>query len=127
LETEGDISIVEVDVQGDRITSLVLESAETAGYLAPGSPVTVLFKESEVSIGIAPYAGLSIRNRLPCAVRAINQGRILSHLILDYKGRTLHSLISTHALLDMRLQPGMRVEALIKATEVSLAERDVRL
>jgi molybdate transport system regulatory protein len=122
LETEGEISLVEVDVRGEKLTSLVLESAASGAYLAPGRPVTVLFKESELSIALAPSPGISIRNRLPCVISSIRSGRILSHLVLEFKGSSLHSLISTHAVGELGLRPGLAVEALIKATEVSLAE-----
>jgi molybdate transport system regulatory protein len=127
LETEGEISLVELDVRGLSLTSLVLESAHSAGYLVPGSPVTVYFKESEVSIALAPAQGLSIRNRIACKIQTVTEGRILSHLVLECPQTRLHSLISTRALRELGLQPGLAVHALIKATEVSLAEGHVRL
>lgn len=121
LETEGEISLVEVDVPGARLTALVLESAESAAYLAVGSPVTVLFKETEVSIALGTAPGLSIRNRLPCSIRSVAEGRILSHLILEGASGVVHSLITTRAVREMGLRPGLAVHALIKSTEVSLA------
>ena len=127
LETEGELSLVEVDVSGARLTSLVLESAGSAGYLAVGKPVTVFFKESEVSLALPPISGLSIRNRIACVIETVTEGRILSHLMLRCEAGALHSLISTHALRELRLSPGQAVEALIKATEVSLAEGHVRI
>ena len=120
-ETSGDLCLVEVEVAGARITSLVLESPETAGFAA-GKPVTVLFKESEVSLAASPTAGISIRNRLPCVVTAVVEGKILSHVVLDYRGHRLHSLITTHALRELALAQGREVTALIKSTEVSLLE-----
>ncbi len=123
LEIEGGISLVEADVLGERFTALVLESAETAGYLAVGSRIQVQFKEAEVSIALpAPGFTVSIRNRIPCVVRSITQGKILSHLILDFHGSDMHSLISTRAVAELGLRPGLAVQALIKATEVGLAE-----
>jgi molybdate transport system regulatory protein len=127
LESAGDICLVEVDVLGDLITSLVLEPAGADGYLAVGKPVSVLFKESEVSIATAPVAGISIRNRLACTIVSIAEGGILSHLGLEYKGQVLHSLITTRALRQLRLQNGQKVEALIKSTEVSLQEGHARI
>lgn len=133
LESEGDLSLVEIDAGGIRLSSLVLDSVRSAAWLAPGSAVTVLFKESEVALAAgdpAQLAPLSIRNRLPCAVRAITAGRILAHIELecgleDEPARgsaTLHALISARACAELGLAPGMAVTALIKATEVSLAE-----
>ncbi len=124
-KTEGDISLVGVDVAGSRITSLVIESADTATYLAPGSPVTVLFKESEVSLAVGPAPRISIRNRLPCEVVSLTGSGILAHVVLTFGGTLLHSLISVQAARELGLQPGSLVHALIKATEVGLAEGHV--
>lgn len=122
LETEGEISLVEMDVHGCRLTSLVLESERSADYLAPGKSINVLFKESEVSLALGACLDLSIRNRLPCSIRGITGGRILSHVDLEFGPYTLHSLITTQALRELGLKAGMPVYALIKSTEVSLAE-----
>lgn len=127
LETEGDISLVEVDASGVRLISLVLESTASSAHLAAGRPVTVLFKESEVSISLQPASPMTIRNRIPCVIRTLTEGRILSHLTLDWNGGILHALVTTRAVRDLRLVPGLPVEALIKATEVSLAEGHGRI
>lgn len=126
LETEGEISRVGIDVAGTRLTSLVLEAADTAAYLAPGKPVTVLFKESEVSLAVGPEPRVSIRNRLACEVISLETGRILSHVVLGFAGSRLHSLISAQAVRELGLKPGLAVHALVKATEVGLAEGHVR-
>jgi molybdate transport system regulatory protein len=126
LETEGEISRVGIDVAGTRLTSLVLEAADTAAYLAPGSPVTVLFKESEVSLAVGAEPRISIRNRLPCEVVSLQAGRILAHVVLSFAETRLHSLISAQAARELGLQAGLSVYALVKATEVGLAEGHVR-
>jgi molybdate transport system regulatory protein len=124
-KTEGEISLVGIDVSGSRITSLVLESSDSAAYLAPGSPVTVLFKESEVALAVGPALRISIRNQLPCEVVSLTGSGILAHVVLAYGGSLLHSLISAQAARDLGLRPGAPVHALIKATEVGLAEGHV--
>ena len=125
FETEGEISLVRVEVAGARVAALVLESAGSAGYLKPGSPVTVLFKESEVSLAAGPAFPISIRNRLPCRVVSLALGGLLAHVALDFGGNRLHSLISAEAARELDLRPGTAVQALIKATEVGLAEGHV--
>ena len=125
LETEGEITRVVIDASGTRLTSLVLETADSAAYLTPGNPVTVLFKESEVSLAIGPEPLISIRNRLPCEVASLDAGRILAHVELRYRETRLHSLISTQAARELGLRPGLPVYALIKATEIGLAEGHV--
>jgi molybdate transport system regulatory protein len=126
LETEGDFSLVGIDVSGARVTSLVLEDAASSAYLAPGNPVTVLFKESEVSLAAGPLPRVSIRNRLPCRVLSVATGGILSHVVLEFAGDRLHAVISAQAARELGLGPGVPVHALIKATEVGLAEGHVR-
>ncbi|MBW8889112.1 MAG: TOBE domain-containing protein [Fibrobacteres bacterium] len=126
LESEGEFSLVGIDVAGTRLTSLVLESATSAAYLAPGNPITVLFKESEVSLAVGPLPRISIRNRLPCRVVSLAEGGILAHVVLAFAETRLHALISTRAARELELSPGAAVYALIKATEVGLAEGHVQ-
>lgn len=122
FRSEGEVSLVGIDVPGARITSVVLESADSGTYLSPGSPVTVLFKESEVSLAVGPIPRISIRNRLPCQVVSVAGGGILAHVVLDFGGITLHSLISAQAARELDLRPGTPVHALIKTTEIGLSE-----
>jgi molybdate transport system regulatory protein len=125
LETEGEISLVDVDVSGIRITALVLETRSSAAYLAPGKPVTVLFKESEVSLAVGPLPRISIRNRIACEVVSLATGGLLAHATLSFGTARLHALVSARAARELELRPGSRVHALIKATEVGLAEGHV--
>jgi molybdate transport system regulatory protein len=125
LETEGDISLVEVDVPGACITALVLETPSSAAYLAPGKPVTVLFKESEVSLAAGPLPPISIRNRIACEVVSVETGGLLAHATLSFGDARLHALVSARAARELELRPGAPVHALIKATEVGLAEGHV--
>jgi molybdate transport system regulatory protein len=126
LETEGEISLVDVDVAGAVVCALVLEGPSPAGHLAPGRPVTVLFKESEVSLAIGPVPRISIRNRLPCEVISVATGGLLAHATLGFGTARLHALISARAARELDLRPGASVHALIKATEVGLAEGHVQ-
>lgn len=125
FKSEGEVSLVGVEVEGVHITSLVLESAGSAAYLAPGRPVTVLFKESEVSLAVGPAPRISIRNQLPCQVVSVAGSGILAHVVLDFRGARLHSLISGQAARELDLRSGTPVHALIKTTEVGLAEGHV--
>lgn len=121
VESEGDISLVEVDVQGTRLFSLVVETPESADYLEPGKTLFVMFKESEVSLAIPPLSAISIRNRLPCRVRRVTAGKLLAHLEIEHKAGPIQALITTRALRDLGLDPGDDVLALVKSTEVVLS------
>src|SRR4051812_2358313 len=113
LESEGEFSLVGIDVAGTRLTALVLETAASAAsYLAPGNPITVHFKESEVSLAVGPVPRISIRNRLPCQVVSLAEGGILAHVVLAFAETRLHALISARAARELELSPGSSVYAL---------------
>lgn len=127
LECEGEFSLVGIDVAGMRLSSIVLETASSSAYLGPGNPITVLFKESEVSLAVGPEPRVSIRNRLPCEVVSVNEGGILAHVVVACAGSRMHAVISARAARELELGPGKLAYALIKATDVALAEGHVRL
>ncbi len=122
IETDGHLSLVEVNVGSDTLTAMLLEAPDNASYLAAGNAVAVLFKETEVSLGKNLSGQLSLRNRLRGTVRRIRHGKILSEVALDYQGQTLTSIVTTRAVTSLGLAEGDEVEALVKANEVSLTE-----
>lgn len=124
IESSGDLSLVEVDLGGDVLTSLVLDTPETAPHLVPGAAVAALFKETEVILARVDPGTISLRNRLACTVRSQEPGRLVTHFRLEYRGRILHALITTQSAQDMGLKDGDSVLALVKSTEVSLEREE---
>jgi molybdate transport system regulatory protein len=118
------VSLVDVAVGGDRFTAIVVETPETAPHLAPGRPVWLLFKETEVSLARNLAGEISLSNRIPATVRAIRQGRLLSEVELDYAGRRVVSVITARSVERLRLAPGDRVEGFVKANEMILMEAE---
>jgi molybdate transport system regulatory protein len=100
----------------------LLETPETADYLKVGTAVTLLFKETEVSLAKNLSGILSLRNRFAVTVRGIQRGDILSAVELDYSGKALTSVITTRSLERLQLAAGDNVEALVKANEIALME-----
>jgi len=124
IESNDLLSLVDVTVGGDTFTALLLETPATAPYLAVGKPVSVLFKETEVSLAKNLTGQISLRNRIKGTVRHIRRGEILSEVALDCHGQTLTSIITTRAVARLELAEGDEVEALVKANEVTLMEAD---
>jgi molybdate transport system regulatory protein len=122
IHTEGSVSVVVAQAAGIAFHTMVIDNAETADYLQDGKPVTLLFKESAVSIAKNVSGMLSIRNRIPCTIAAIKSGDVLTHVTLDCKGHTFDSLITTYAAKELDLKAGDDVEALIKTTDISLLQ-----
>lgn len=118
IESSEHISIVDIDVEGDLFSSVIIETPETADYLRIGEEVFMLFKETEVSIGKALSGNLSLRNRLKSKIKTIEKGTVLTKITLDYKGKDIISVITTRSTNKLDLKVGDEVQGLVKANEV---------
>ena len=122
IESNDHVSLVDVDVHGDNFTATLLETPEDAPYLKVGNVVDVLFKETEVSLAKGLSGLISLRNRVNTTVKLVRSGVILSEVVMDYRGQSLSSIITSGSIKRMDIKPGDEVEALIKANEVTLME-----
>ncbi len=120
IDSNSHMSLVDVTVGDDVFTATLLETPETAEYLKVGSKVTLLFKETEVSLAKNLGGLISLRNRIPVTISSIERGNILSAVTLDYAGQPLMSVITTRSIDRMQLAAGDAIEALIKANEIAL-------
>jgi molybdopterin-binding protein len=118
IESSEHISIVDIDVEGDLFSTVIIETPETADYLRIGKEVFMLFKETEVSIGKALSGNLSLRNRLKSKIKTIEKGTVLTKITLDYKGKDIISVITTRSTNKLDLKVGDEVQGLVKANEV---------
>jgi molybdate transport system regulatory protein len=124
VASEGGISLVDIEVEGDHLAAMLVETPETAAYLEAGTRIAVLFKETEVSLAKGLSGRLSLRNRLAVVVRGIKKGRLLAEVELAYRTHTLVSIITSRAVDRLELAVGDEVEALIKANELMVGEPD---
>jgi molybdate transport system regulatory protein len=65
----------------------------------------------------------SIRNELPGTVKNIVSDKVLSEVIVETSIGEIASVITTRSVQEMKLMPGAKVFALVKATNVSLSRR----
>jgi molybdate transport system ATP-binding protein len=72
-----------------------------------------------VSLELGPHGQVSQRNRLPATVLAIEPLGALRRVRLD-AGMPLEALVTAWACEDLRLAPGVRVHALIKASAIQV-------
>ncbi len=121
LKVHGNLTLVKVVVSDITFTSIVIETPETAPYLKIGAPIKVMFKETEVIIG-KNGENISLQNQIPVKVVSIEQGQLLSQLNLQYQEYTLCSIITSNAVKQLQLQPGVEVIAMIKTSEIMLSE-----
>ena len=122
VQSNGHLSLVDVGIGEDLFTATLLETPEGSPLLKPGREVMLLFKETEVALAKNLSGLISLRNRFAVTVRGITRGEIMSEVALDYRGNTLHSIVTTRAVDRLGLAPGDAVEALVKSNEMSVAE-----
>jgi len=120
IESSPHMSMVDVEVEGDIFSSIVLETPSTASYLRKGNNISLLFKETEVSIGKNLTGMISLRNRFKATVKRLEGSEILTKVVLNYKSRAIISLISSRSARKLELAVGDVVEWLVKTNEVSL-------
>jgi molybdate transport system regulatory protein len=122
LETADALSLVSICTGSGLVFKTVLiDTPETAPYLSEGNEVQVLFKETEVIISTDENPAISLQNRIPCTVTAVERSQILSRIVLETPDGPLVSVISTAATESLGLAANSKVMALIKLNEITLA------
>jgi len=123
IKTEGKLSLVEVHLMGFyTLTSIIIETPETAAYLREGTEVKILFKETDVVIAYW-RSRISLENCLSCIITDIERGVLLSRLTLEFERLyTFTALITTSVVDEIELEVGKGVKALMKPDDIMLAE-----
>ena len=121
IETEGNLSLVKVQVGDSKLTSIIIETSQSATYLFEGNELNVLFKETEVVIGKGKDIPISLQNRLICKVQNIEIGALLGKLTLQHPQGIIRSVITANAIRQLEVKVGDEVTALIKTNEVMLS------
>lgn len=120
VEIHGSIALVDAAAFGQRFTAMLIgASAEVSSWQAD-MPVTLMFKEAEVSLAKNLAGQISLRNRLACTVTGVEQGKLMTRVTLDFHGHSIASIITTRSAHALQIAPGDQVEALIKANEMTV-------
>lgn len=117
VESAGHVRLVDVNVDGTTFSAILLEAGER---LQAGQNVTLAFKETEVSLAKNLSGLISLRNRMAARVHAIDKGKLLTQVTLDYRGTPVVSVITTRSAERLDIKPGDEVEALVKANEMTV-------
>jgi molybdopterin-binding protein len=120
LKTSGGFSVIEFDYKGDTLCATLIDINSSATEFRIGDNVKIAFKETEVSIGKNLEGLISLRNRMKCIIKKIETGEALSLITLEYKETLIISIITTGSAKRLLLKEGDKVEALVKANEVSM-------
>ena len=125
VESNSHMSLVDVAVGEEVLSATLLETPATAIYLKVGQAVTLLFKETEVSLAKELSGLITLRNRVAVTVVSIERGTILSAVKLDYRGLPIISIVTTRGVDRLSLVVGDSVDALVKANEMVLSQDDI--
>lgn len=124
LEVSGSFSLVSVDFPGNiTLKAIVIETPETADYLVVGGRIQMLFKETEVVIGLAGMeAGISLENQIAGQVESVEEGTLLCRVQIGTAIGLLQAVISSQAATRLGLEKGLPVIAMVKLNEIMLSE-----
>jgi len=120
VEVHGSIALVDVAVGQHRFTATLIGAGEEAGGWTEGMPVVLMFKDTEVSLAKNLTGLISMRNRIPGTITAIEHGKLLTRVTLDFQGHAISSVITTRSSHALNLAVGDTVEGLVKANEMTL-------
>ena len=123
VQQSGAILLVDVDVDGHGFSALLIESATHPEWLQTGNTIDLVFKETEVTLAKNLSGIISMRNRMKCIVQQIERGELLSKISLKFQEYIVTSAITTRAVDSLQLTIADKIEALVKANEVSLMKK----
>lgn len=121
IDVSGELSIVRVEVRGNLLSTIAIDTPETAPFLKVGNRVKVIFKETEVIIGVGDMSGISLRNKFPGKIQVIEQDQLLSKVKVATDVGKINSIITSNAVEQLKLKPDMEVYAMIKTNELMLS------
>jgi molybdate transport system regulatory protein len=120
IEAHGSVAIVDVAVGTHCFTATLLGSAEQLAGWEIGQAVRLLFKETEVALAKNLSGHISMRNRLPGTVTALEIGQVLTRVVLDMQGIQISSVITSRSARSLNIAVGDALEGLVKSNEMSL-------
>ena len=122
IKVNGDLSIVRVYVGSEIFSSILIDTPDTAEFLRVGNKVKVIFKETEVILGVGDMRGISLRNKLNGRVSSIESDTLLSKVSIETEVGLITSIITSNAVEQLNIKNNMDLTAMIKTNELILAK-----
>lgn len=126
VDQEGSIALLDVGLGELRLSATILGEAQTLGLWKIGQPVQLQFNEMEVAIAKNLSGQISLRNRLPGAIMALEWGRILTRVCFQVPVAgaqiLVNAVITTRSARHLQLAVGDQIEGLVKSNEMHVLE-----
>jgi len=119
IEGEQNLHIITFDCEGSTLKMMGLDLPKG---LCVNSHVTLGVKPSHIAIAKHLSGELSYSNQLPATITSIENGTLLSNVLLNVKGSDVQSMITLSSSTRMNLQIGDNVTLLMKASELFVLE-----
>ena len=119
IDGEQNLHIISFDFQGNHLAMMGLDLPLG---LHVGSLVVLGAKPSHIAIGKSLSGMVSYSNQLKARIEKIENGKLLSSLILHVNDTPLQSFITLKSSQRMDLQVGDEVTLLIKASDLFVLE-----
>ena len=122
IKVNGDLSIVKVRVGSVLFSTILIDTPETAPYLQLENQVKIIFKETEVILGVGDMSGISLRNKMQGKVCSIESDNLLSKVSIDTEMGKITSIITSNAVNQLKIVLGMEITAMVKTNELMLSK-----
>lgn len=119
----GGIIMVDMEAGGLTMTAMLIDASQNPVWLKQGNRVYAVFKETEVSIAKDFSGKISLRNKIPCRVKQIDRGELMSLIHMTFNEDQIHSAITTRSVDMLELNSGDEVTAMIKANEITIMQK----
>lgn len=118
IDSMDNLTIVKFDYEGTALSMMSLGLKD----VKVGSQVILSINASHIAIGKDLKGDISLSNRFDCVIKALDKGKLLSSLKLSINDDCLSSIITTSSVNRLNLNVGDKVQALVKASEISIKE-----
>lgn len=122
IKVNGDLSIVKVQIGKIVFSVILIDTPESADFLKINNQVRVIFKETEVILGVGDMTGVSLRNKIEGKVSHIESDALLSKVTIQTEIGPVTSVITTGAVEQLSITKGMQLTAMIKTNELMLSK-----
>lgn len=113
------LNIVEFDFFGKTLKMMSLDLNKNVQI---GKKVKLAMKPTNISIAKNLFGEISLSNQLVVNIKSIENGQLLSSIILEVNDTIFESIITADSSKRMNLQKNEQVTILIKASDLSIME-----
>jgi molybdopterin-binding protein len=119
IEYCDSLHIIRFDFRGEVLSMMSLDISDN---IKIGTRVKLVVKPTHIAIAKKFSGDVSYSNQLPCTIKSINNGKLLSSIKLSVYDTVLESIITVNSSQKMNLKVGDEVIAFVKASELSIGE-----